>query len=242
MVFGEPSFTRSERGSKIIIDNINHINQLIRQAEIASHRPKGDVKLLAVSKGHQSCEIEQAYRAGLRDFGESYLQEALAKIQTLSALPLCWHFIGPIQSNKTHGIAHNFSWIHSVSRQKIAQQLDMARPASMPPINICLQVNFDAEESKSGVTPDEIANLASYVLQLPRLHLRGLMLIPKPETDERLQYLSFLRLAQLLDTLNQQLNIAMDTLSMGMSNDMQAAIRAGSTIVRVGTAIFGKRT
>lgn len=214
---------------------------MIHQAEIAAHRPEGDVKLLAVSKGHPCSKIQEAHSAGLHDFGESYLQEALAKIQILNTLPLCWHFIGPIQSNKAHSIAHYFSWVHSVSRQKIAQQLNEARPISMPPLNICLQVNFDDEKTKSGVAPEEAASLASYILELPRLRLRGLMLIPKPETDEQSQYLSFLRLSQLLDMLNQQLNIAMDTLSMGMSNDMQAAIRAGSTIVRIGTAIFGSR-
>jgi len=227
---------------KIITNNISYINQLIRQAEIAAHRPEGIVKLLAVSKGQPSSKVEEAYTAGQRDFGENYLQEALAKIQTLKSLPLCWHFIGPIQSNKTHSIAHHFSWVHSVSRQKIAEQLNEARPVFMPPLNVCLQINFDDEETKSGIHPDQAINLASCILQLPRLRLRGLMLIPKPEADAQSQYHSFLRLPQLLNTLNQQLNINMDTLSMGMSNDLQAAIRAGSTMVRIGTAIFGKRT
>ncbi len=241
MVFGELLFIESDRSYKIITDNILHIKQAIHQAEAASHRPEGAVKLLAVSKGHSSSKIEEAYAAGIRDFGENYLQEALAKIQTLKSLSVCWHFIGPIQSNKTNEIAHHFSWVHSISRQKIAQLLNDTRPASLPPLNVCLQVNFDDEKSKSGIAPDHVAELAAYVTQLPHLRLRGLMLIPKPETNEQLQYPSFLRLTHLLDTLNRQLNIAMDTLSMGMSNDMQAAIRAGSTIVRIGTAIFGKR-
>jgi pyridoxal phosphate enzyme (YggS family) len=214
---------------------------LIRQLEASCNRQPGEVKLLVVSKGHPCSAIEQAYAAGVRDFGESYLQEAQTKIQTLIALPLCWHFIGPIQSNKAASIALNFSWVHSVCRQQIAKLLNDARLPSMPPINVCIQVNLDGEQSKSGVTLDELATLASYALQLPHLRLRGLMLIPKPQTDEKLQYLSFLRLRTLLDKLNQQLNLEMDTLSMGMSNDMQAAIRAGSTIVRIGTTIFGER-
>ena len=225
-----------------IVERIKSIKQLIHQEEIACHRQPEEVKLLAVSKGRSSAEIEQAFSAGLCDFGESYLQEAQTKIQALAALPLCWHFIGPIQGNKTHRIANNFTWVHSVSRQKIAQQLNEARPASMARLNICLQINFDDEETKAGVDPSEAAALAAYVLQLPRLHLRGLMIIPKPQADEQQQYLSFLRLTSLLHTLNTALNITMDTLSMGMSRDMQAAIRAGSTMVRVGTAIFGERS
>lgn len=163
------------------------------------------------------------------------------KIKALNTLPICWHFIGPIQSNKTTNIARNFNWVHSLSREKIAQQLNATRPDNMAPLNVCLQVNMDKEQSKAGASLDEIAQLATYVLKLPRLKLRGLMLIPQPQIDTNLQYLSFLRLTRLLDILNKQLNINMDTLSMGMSNDMQAAIRAGSTIVRIGTAIFGER-
>ena len=225
-----------------ITERIIEIKHRIHQAEIACHRRPGDVQLLAVSKGHPSQEIEQAYSAGLTHFGESYLQEALTKIRALAPRPICWHFIGPIQSNKTHAIASNFSWVHSVCRPKIALQLNDARPATMPRLNTCLQINFDDEETKAGIKPGHAAELATYILQLPRLHLRGLMTIPKPQTDEQQQYLSFLRLTQLLHTLNQQLNLSMDTLSMGMSNDLQAAIRAGSTMVRIGTAIFGDRT
>ena len=197
--------------------------------------------MLAVSKGHSCAEIEQAYVAGLCEFGENYLQEALTKIRTLTEPSILWHFIGPIQSNKTYEIAQHFSWVHSVCREKVAQQLSDARPSSKPSLNVCIQVNLDDETSKSGVNVEDVAKLANYILQLPRLRLRGLMLIPKPQNDEQLQYLSFLRLKQLLDKLNQQLNLTMDTLSMGMSNDYKAAIRAGSTIVRIGTAIFGAR-
>lgn len=215
---------------------------MIHAAETTSHRAKGSVKLLAVSKGQSCQKIEQAYAAGLRDFGENYLQEAIAKIETLHALPLCWHFIGPIQSNKAKSIAQHFSWVHSVSSANVAQRLNEARPLSLPPLNICLQVNFDEEQSKSGLHPNKVQEVAAHIQTLPRLHLRGLMLIPKPQTNEQLQYRSFLRLTELLNTLNQQLNLSLDTLSMGMSNDLQAAIYAGSTIVRIGTALFGKRT
>ncbi len=224
-----------------IAERIQHIQQLIHQEEISCHRQQGAVKLIAVSKGQPSDSIEQAFSAGLRDFAENYMQEAKTKMQALATLPLCWHYIGPIQSNKTKSIARHFSWVHSVSRESIAQQLNDARPASMTPLNICLQVNLDNEETKSGVSPDEAQALASYVLQLPHLHLHGLMAIPKQQSNEHLDYLSFLRLTTLLHTINQKLNINMTTLSMGMSHDLQAAIRAGSTMVRVGTAIFGER-
>ena len=225
-----------------INERINNIKQRIQQTEISCHRQPGEVNLLAVSKGHSSREIEQAFAAGICDFGESYLQEALTKIQALAALPLCWHFIGPVQSNKTHTIANHFSWVHSVSRLKIALKLNDARPPSLAPLNVCLQINFDDEKTKAGISPCDATELATSILQLPRLHLRGLMAIPKQQANEQQQYLSFLRLTQLLQTLNQELAITMDTLSMGMSNDLKAAIRAGSTMVRIGTAIFGERT
>ena len=224
-----------------IPERIKRLEYLILQEEMSFHRNPGFIKLLAVSKGHSSEEIQEAFTAGLRDFGESYLQEALNKINTLSSLPICWHFIGPIQSNKTASIAQHFSWVHSVSRQKIAQLLNDNRPASMPPLAICLQVNFDEEETKAGLKLHEVEALASYIQTLPRLQLRGLMMIPKPQTSEESQYLSFLRLAALMDALNKTLGLHLDTLSMGMSNDLKAAIRAGSTIVRIGTAIFGER-
>ena len=225
-----------------IAQRLQDIKSVILQAELASNRPAGDVQLLAVSKKQPVAAIEQAYYAGQRAFGESYVQEALFKIKSLACLPIAWHFIGPIQSNKTKVIAKHFAWVHSVCRQKIVQQLQDARPDHLPALNICLQVNLDEEQSKSGLAADLVAELARFVLQLPRLHLRGLMIIPKPQDDPHQQYLTFLRLAHLLQTLNQQLDINMDTLSMGMSDDMQAAICAGSTIVRIGTAIFGVRS
>lgn len=224
-----------------IIERIDTILTLIRQTEASCRRETGSVQLLAVSKGHSASMIKQAFTAGLRDFGESYLQEAQSKLDLLSTLPICWHFIGPVQSNKTQAIAQNFSWVHGVSRFKIAQRLNDARPISMPPLNICLQVNFDEEASKSGIDPAGVEALASAVLRLPRLHLRGLMMIPRKNVDEALQYLSFVRLTNLLNTLNHNLSLTLDTLSMGMSDDWQAAIRAGSTMIRIGSAIFGER-
>ena len=215
---------------------------MIDKTALACDRASENIRLLAVSKTRTDKDIAAAYAAGICDFGENYLQEALPKLQALSTLPLCWHFIGPIQSNKTEGIAKNFSWVHSVSRQKIAQLLNDARPVSLPRLNICIQVNLDEEATKTGVNENSVAALAAFILQLPRLHLRGLMLLPKQQSDERLQYASFLRLAALRDHLNQTLDLSMDTLSMGMSHDFPAAIRAGSTIVRVGSAIFGTRS
>lgn len=222
-------------------ERIHHIEALIHQAEMSCGRQPGTIQLIAVSKGHSSQAILQAFAAGLCHFGESYWQEAQTKIQALSNLPLCWHFIGPIQSNKSKKIASHFEWVHSVSRSKIATLLHDERPASLPPLNVCIQVNFDDETTKAGTTPESVASLATFITQLPRLRLRGLMLIPKHVADEEGQYQSFLRLKALLESLNQQLNLNMDTLSMGMSDDFQAAIRAGSTMLRLGTAIFGER-
>ena len=224
-----------------ITKRIKDIQQRILDAERSYHHQHACVKLLAVSKGQSHRDIQEAYKAGIRDFGENYLQEALIKIKALSTLPLCWHFIGPIQSNKTKDIAQYFSWVHSLSRNKIAQQLNDQRPVSMPPLNVCLQVNLDLENSKTGATIDELKELASCVLQLPHLHLSGLMMLPRYRENEDDAFMSFLRLADILHRLNQELNTSMDTLSMGMSHDFEAAIRAGSTMVRIGTAIFGKR-
>lgn len=220
---------------------IHRIQKLICQLEEASQRKPGAVNLLAVSKGHSSLAIEQAYAAGLSNFGENYLQEALIKIQALSSYPICWHFIGAIQSNKARAITQHFSWAHSVNSKKVANLLNNERPASMPALNVCIQVNIDNEESKSGVHPDHLTELATHILTLPRLHLRGLMVIPKPREDEKQQYSLFLTLAHLLHQLNNQQHLALDTLSMGMSDDLKPAILAGSTLVRVGRAIFGER-
>lgn len=224
-----------------IADNINYLQHRILREEEVCHRSKGSVTLLAVSKGQPTCKIEDAYQAGICDFGENYLQEGLKKIKCIANPSIRWHFIGPIQSNKARDIATHFCWVHSVSSSKVAQLLDTHRPADMPPLNVCLQVNLDNELSKAGVLPDDVEALARTVLTLPHLHLSGLMSIPKPETDTTLQFQSFSRLNTLLQQLNQTLGIDMKTLSMGMSHDFPAAIRAGSTIVRIGTALFGER-
>jgi PLP dependent protein len=224
-----------------ISERILHLKHLIQEAEVRYHRASGSVKLIAVSKGQPGEKIKQAYQAGLRDFAENYLQEALAKIQTLTSLSIDWHFIGPIQSNKAATIAQHFTWVHSISRQKVAEQLNKTRPANLPSLNVCIQVNLDEEATKSGLSSTQAEELASFILKLPHLKLRGLMMIPKPTPDAQAQYLSFLRLSDLLHSLNKKLNIRMDTLSMGMSDDWQAAIKAGSTMIRIGTAIFGKR-
>ncbi|MBA2709456.1 MAG: YggS family pyridoxal phosphate-dependent enzyme [Tatlockia sp.] len=221
--------------------NLEKIRLLIAQTCVACQRSPADIQLLAVSKGQSITAIREAYAAKVRDFGESYFQEALAKIQELKIPNIQWHFIGPIQSNKAQGIAQNFAWVHSLSREKIANDLAKYRPVNMPPLNVCLQVNLDIEESKSGILPQELKQLAFHVNQLPSLRLRGLMAIPKPLTKEEDQYESLARLPKLLSKLNKELNLSMDTLSMGMSEDLIAAIRAGSTIVRIGTAIFGER-
>lgn len=221
-----------------ISKRILQIRHLIQQSADDCHRLPADIKLLAVSKGQSFPSIKLAHLAGINDFAESYLQEALIKMELLASLDLCWHFIGPIQGNKTKLIAQNFSWVHSVSRQKIAQQLNDARTETLDALQVCIQVNLDNEPTKSGIGPDHVAELAAYILQCPQLHLRGLMAIPQPQTDAKQQYLSFKRLSQLLERINHQLNINMDTLSMGMSNDFQAAISAGSTLVRIGSAIF----
>ena len=225
-----------------IAQRLQAIKQRIHLAETNYHRPLGSVQLLAVSKGQDATAIEQAYEGGQRDFGENYVQEALIKIRSLSHLDLQWHFIGPIQSNKTKIIATEFSWVHSLCRLTIAQQLHAARNPSLPRLNVCLQVNLDEEDSKSGVACHLLPELAQAVLQLPRLQLRGLMTIPAPQIDTQRQYHSLLRLSNLLHSLNSDLNLSLDTLSMGMSDDLDAAIHAGSTIVRIGKAIFGERT
>lgn len=206
----------------------------------------GEVILLAVSKAQPAEKLREAFAAGQKQFGENYLQEALNKQVELADLPIEWHFIGPIQSNKTQPIAQHFSWVHGVDRLKIAQRLNDARPAELPPLQICLQVNTSGEASKSGVTPDEIPSLASAVQSMPRLQLRGLMTIPEPTEDENLQRQRFQEMRELLEKLNKngignKNGAALDTLSMGMSNDYTLAIQEGATIVRVGSAIFGAR-
>jgi PLP dependent protein len=200
----------------------------------------GEVTLLAVSKAQTAEKLREAYEAGQTKFGENYLQEALNKQAELADLNIEWHFIGPIQSNKTQLIAQHFSWVHGVDRLKIAQRLSDARPADLPPLQICLQVNISGEASKSGVPPNALLDLVKVVSTLPRLSLRGLMTIPEPTDDEALQRQQFKQMRDLLNDLNKD-GFALNTLSMGMSSDYKAAIEEGATIIRVGSAIFGAR-
>lgn len=198
------------------------------------------VSLLAVSKTFPAEAVREAYAAGQQCFAESYLQEALEKMEALRDLPVEWHFIGPIQSNKTRAIAENFAWVHSVDRLKIAERLSSQRPHDMPPLQICLQVNISGEDSKSGVEPGDADAVARAIAALPNLRLRGLMAVPAPSDDEGVQRAAFAALRGIYDSLNRQ-GMALDTLSMGMSHDYRAAIAEGATIVRIGSAIFGNR-
>ncbi|CAI8880246.1 PLP homeostasis protein [Pseudomonas chlororaphis] len=224
-----------------IADNIALVSARIRAAAQASQRDEGSIHLLAVSKTKPAVALREAYAAGLRDFGENYLQEALGKQAELGDLPLSWHFIGPIQSNKTRAIAENFAWVHSVDRLKIAQRLSEQRPADLPPLNICIQVNVSGEASKSGCTPADLPALASAIGALPRLKLRGLMAIPEPTEDRAAQDAAFAAVRRLNENLRTSLDLPTDTLSMGMSHDLEAAIAQGATWVRIGTALFGAR-
>ncbi len=224
-------------------DISQHLQQVLRRMEVAclqaARRPVS-VQLLAVSKTMPADAVRAAYLAGQRDFGENYVQEALAKIAELADLPLVWHLIGPLQSNKTAIVAEHFHWVHSVDRLKIAQRLAVQRPAHLPPLNICLQINIDDEDSKSGCAIAELDDLVVAVLALPNIVLRGLMVIPKAGHHQAFAAVAELR-QHLLATIPALEPSRFDTLSMGMSDDMEAAISAGSTMVRVGTAIFGKR-
>jgi pyridoxal phosphate enzyme (YggS family) len=223
---------------------LDHVRQAIAAAARAAARLPDSVWLIAVSKTFGSDAVIAAADAGQRMFGENYLQEALDKKLAVAAarpdLALEWHFIGPIQSNKTRPIAENFDWVHAVDREKIAQRLSDQRPAHLPPLQICLQVNVSGEDSKSGVSPDELLPLARAVSAMPHLQLRGLMAIPEPTEDAERQRAPFIQLRQLAQQLREA-GIETDTLSMGMSADMAAAIAEGATMVRVGTAIFGQR-
>ncbi|MBD9466024.1 YggS family pyridoxal phosphate-dependent enzyme [Pseudomonas sp. Pdm06] len=220
-----------------IADNIAQVSSRIRTAEQTVQRAEGSVQLLAVSKTKPAQALREAYAAGLRDFGENYLQEALGKQVELTDLPLIWHFIGPIQSNKTRAIAEHFDWVHSVDRLKIAQRLSEQRPAELPPLNICIQVNVSGEASKSGCAPADLPALASAISALPRLTLRGLMAIPEPTEERAAQDAAFAAVQR----LQASLALPLDTLSMGMSHDLEAAIAQGATWVRIGTALFGAR-
>lgn len=223
-----------------IASNMQAVRDAIDAAAYAAGRDPQDVALLAVSKTFPAEDIRAAHAAGQRRFGESYVQEAVGKISELHDLDIEWHFIGPIQSNKTRPIAENFSWVHSIERLKIAERLSAQRPENLPPLQVCIEVNISGEASKSGVTPNEVAALAQAVVSLPRLQLRGLMAIPQPDSNPAQQHASFAQLRQLQTDLIAQ-GIPLDTLSMGMSHDFPAAIAEGATLVRIGTAIFGAR-
>ncbi|ESS72946.1 hypothetical protein MGMO_41c00120 [Methyloglobulus morosus KoM1] len=202
------------------------------------HRNPQTVLLLAVSKTRPATDIAIAYQAGLRHFGENYCQEALLKQQALGAYDITWHFIGPIQSNKTKLIAQHFSWVHSVDGLKIAKRLNEQRPDNLPPLNICLQINVSEELTKSGIATDELAELSGAIAEFPRLKLRGVMAIPAPEEDYEQQRLPYKALFRAVTALKRP---ELDTFSFGMTNDLKAAISEGATIVRIGTALFGER-
>lgn len=221
-----------------IAERLDAVRVRLRTAERAAGRPEGCVRLLAVSKTQPAEAVMNAYRLGQRDFGESYLQEALAKQARLTDFDIVWHFIGPIQSNKTRAIASHFSWVHSVDRLKIAQRLCDQRPPQLPPLNVCIEVNVSGEASKSGIALAGLPDLAAAVARLPRLKLRGLMAIPAPTDEFEQQRAAFRALRQALEALPSE---GLDTLSMGMSDDLEAAVYEGSTMVRVGSAIFGPR-
>ena len=223
-----------------IENNLAHIRQQIETAATEYNRKANSISLLAVSKKKPSSDLRSAYESGQSDFGENFLQEAQSKMRELADLNIVWHFIGPVQSNKTRALAESFDWVHCVDRRKVAERLSSQRPESMPPLNICIQVNIDHESSKSGIDPDELIDFAEAIRDLPRIRLRGLMAIPAQRSDFELQREPFAKLKQSLQDL-QQRGLECDTLSMGMSHDMLAAIAEGSTLVRIGTAIFGER-
>ena len=224
-----------------IASNLQAMRAAIHEAAHAAGREDTDITLLAVSKNFPAEAVRSAYHAGQFFFAENYLQEALDKMSALHNLPLEWHFIGPIQSNKTRAIAENFPWVHSVDRLKVAERLSAQRPDHLPALQVCLQVNISNEDSKSGVSLADAPLLAAQIARLPRLQLRGLMVVPAPTDDIHAQRGAFATLRELLQNLNQQ-GLQLDTLSMGMSHDFTAAIMEGATMIRVGTAIFGNRT
>jgi len=226
----------------MIGDDLQHVRQRIATACADAGRAPGAVRLLAVSKTFGPEAVREAHAAGQAAFGENYVQEGLDKIAALADLRvgLEWHCIGPLQSNKTRPVAEQFDWVHSVDRLKIAERLSAQRPAHLPPLQVCLQVNVDGGANKSGVTPEEALPLARAVAALPQLVLRGLMAIPEPAPDFEAQRALFLRATALFDQIRDA-GIALDTLSLGMSADLEAAVSAGSTMVRIGTAIFGGR-
>jgi pyridoxal phosphate enzyme (YggS family) len=223
-----------------IAANLQAVMRRIERAARDAGRTPQSVRLIAVSKTWPAERVAEAYACGQRAFGENYVQEAVEKIHNLSHLPLEWHLIGPIQSNKTRAIAEHFQWVHSIEREKIAVRLNEARPAPLPPLEVCIQVNVSGEASKSGVAPGQERELARVIAGLPRLRLRGLMAVPEPTVDVALQRRRFALLREAKERLVAA-GYALDTLSMGMSDDLEAAILEGATMVRIGTAIFGQR-
>ncbi len=220
-----------------IAANLQAVRDRIRAACIAARRPPDSVRLLAVSKTWPAAAVREAAAAGQQAFGENYVQEGIDKIAALADPALEWHFIGPLQSNKTRAVAEQFAWVHSIDRLKIAERLSAQRPDNLPPLQVCVQVNVSGEASKSGCLPEEATALLHAIAALPRLQLRGLMAIPEPTDDPARQREQFAVLRRLRDNLDLEL----DTLSMGMSHDLEAAIAEGATLVRIGTAIFGER-
>ena len=225
-----------------IADHLQAVHARIERAAQAAQRSPDSIRLLVVSKTFPAEDVRAAFAAGQRAFGENYVQESLAKIEALADLrtQLEWHFIGPLQSNKTRPVAEHFDWVHSVDRLKIAQRLSEQRPDALPPLNVCLQVNVSGEASKSGVALADAPDLARAIAALPKVRLRGLMSIPEPADDLQAQREPHRLLRALFDALRAD-GIALDTMSMGMSGDLEAAVLEGATIVRIGTAIFGKR-
>jgi len=223
-----------------IENGLQAVKSRVAAALAEAGRAEREIVLVAVSKGQTAAAMRAAFAAGQRDFGENYVQEALAKMDELADLRITWHFIGPIQSNKTRAVAERFDWVHSVDRLKIAERLSAQRGPQQAPLEVCIQVNVSGEASKSGCRPEDAAALADAVARLPRLRLRGLMAVPEPGPDRALQRERFRTVRGIFDALNVR-GLGLDTLSMGMSADLEAAIEAGSTMVRVGTAIFGER-
>ncbi|HEC11735.1 MAG TPA: YggS family pyridoxal phosphate-dependent enzyme [Acidiferrobacteraceae bacterium] len=223
-----------------LADRLSILNQRIHDAEQRFGRVTGSVRLLAVGKTREAADLRVLASLGQKAFGENYLQEARFKMAALEDLSLCWHYIGRIQSNKTAQLAAQFDWIHSIDRLEIAQRLSEQRPHDVEPLNLCLQVNLDNETSKGGIPLPQVPQLAMEIAELPRLRLRGLMSVPRPETEFDAQRQQFTRLRHSLEDLN-PLGLHLDTLSMGMSHDMEAAIAEGATIIRIGTALFGPR-
>ena len=223
-----------------ITQALQHVRQRLADAERAAGRPAGSAQLLAVSKTFPAADVQQAYLAGQRAFGENYVQELQQKCGELAALDIEWHFIGPLQSNKTRPVAELAHWVHSVERLKIAERLSAQRPETLPPLKVCVQVNVSGEASKSGCAPEQALDLARAVAALPRIELRGLMCIPEPSEDAARLAAQFALLRQLQQQLAAE-GLTLDTLSMGMSADLAVAVAEGATMVRIGTAIFGAR-